>query len=608
MATDDMRLVRDYAQQQSEQAFETLVERYTNLVYSAAMRQVRDPALAADVTQAVFIILARKADRLGPTTILSSWLYRAAGYVSGSVLKGERRRQEREQEAYMQSTLNESDEAWKQIAPLLDEAMLRLAQTDRDALALRYFEDRSLYQIGVALGLSEEAAKKRVNRALEKLRASFAKRGISSTPEALADAISANSIQAAPVALAKTTSAVALAKGVAASSSTLTLVKGALKVMAWSKAQVAIVTGAAVLLAAVTTTVAVKKIEQTRANTWREKWDLSFLTRLPPRVEILPAMAGRQVNGIAHSGNDGLMGLGNDVSLMVEDAYGVSHGRTIFSVPVPEGNFDFFSNIPGRARPALQQELKKEFGLTAWGELIDTNVLVLTIQRPNAPGLKPSRPSEFVGGNEDWSTRSFSCANQPISDLDGIIQDYLGVPVVDQTGLTGNYDIHLKGDSTDEGFKRALLDQLGLQLAPANMSVDMLVVGTNDAPPLPAPLTDAEFAPRAGSDLQGFWVGLLGQGRNMVRVQFKIAEALDGTFRADAYCPEAYGTDRIPVAVSYDGTTVRAVPMVPVVGLGMFEGRLRNGNGGKEIDGNWIQGGAPTPVILTQTDYSTYRK
>src|SRR5215469_5853482 len=202
MATDDMRLVRDYADGQSAQAFETLVTRYANLVYSAALRQVRDPGLAEEVAQAVFIILAQKAGQLGTGTILSGWLYRTAGYVSGSVLKRERRRQFREQEAYMESTLNPpDDQVWKQIAPLLDEALLRLGQTDRDALVLRFFERRSLSEIGVALGANEEAAKKRVARALGKLRNYFLKRGVDSTTAIIAGTISANSLQLAPIGL-----------------------------------------------------------------------------------------------------------------------------------------------------------------------------------------------------------------------------------------------------------------------------------------------------------------------------------------------------------------------------------------------------------------------
>jgi RNA polymerase sigma factor (sigma-70 family) len=229
MTTDDMELVRQYAAHQSDSAFAALVARHTNLVYSASLRRVRDPQLAEEVTQAVFIILARKAGSLDEKTILPGWLYRTACYTSNSALKGEYRRQRREQEAYMQSTLDEAttDAAWKQMSPLLEEAMLRLGQTDRDALVLRFFEGRSLNEVGTALGASEEAAKKRVNRALEKLQKFFSKRGVSSTTATLGGAISANSVQAAPVDLAKTVAAVALAKGATASISTLTLVKAA---------------------------------------------------------------------------------------------------------------------------------------------------------------------------------------------------------------------------------------------------------------------------------------------------------------------------------------------------------------------------------------------
>jgi len=249
MTNDDMRLVREYAAHQSESAFAALVSRHTSLVYSAALRQTRDPQLAEEVTQAVFIILARKAVALGAKTILTGWLYRTACYVSGSALKRELRRQHREQEAFMQSELDaQAGSTWKQLSPLLDEAMLRLGQTDRDALVLRFFEGRSLNEVGHALGASEEAAKKRVNRALEKLRNIFAKRGVDSTTAIIAETISACSVQAAPAALAKAATAAAITKGAAASGSTLTLIKGALKIMAWTKAKTAIGIGAAAIL------------------------------------------------------------------------------------------------------------------------------------------------------------------------------------------------------------------------------------------------------------------------------------------------------------------------------------------------------------------------
>jgi DNA-directed RNA polymerase specialized sigma24 family protein len=129
MLNDDLTLLREYARRNSEEAFATLVSRHVNLVYSVALRQVRDPHLAEEITQAVFIILARKADSLGDKTILAGWLCRTARYASANALTIQRRRQRREQEAHMQSQLDqpqsdlsrrseaEAEETWRQIAP-----------------------------------------------------------------------------------------------------------------------------------------------------------------------------------------------------------------------------------------------------------------------------------------------------------------------------------------------------------------------------------------------------------------------------------------------------------------------------------------------------------
>ena len=253
---DDTTLLREYVERDSEEAFAALVTRHINKVYSVALRHTGNPHSAEEITQAVFVILAKKSRHLGKRVILSGWLYQTARLTAMTFIRGGIRRVRREQEACMQTALNENEsEAWMQIAPLLDAAMARLNEADRHAVVLRFFDGKSIREVGAALGANEDAAKKRVSRALEKLHRYFSRRGVSSTTAIIAGAISANSVQAAPVALAKSVTAIAVAKGAAASGSTLTLIKGALKIMAWTKAKTAIVVGGVMILAAGTTPV-----------------------------------------------------------------------------------------------------------------------------------------------------------------------------------------------------------------------------------------------------------------------------------------------------------------------------------------------------------------
>ena len=163
----------------------------------------------------------------------------------------------------MQNPLIETEpDIWLQIEPLLDTAVTGLSKADHDAVVLRFFDGKSMKEVGAALGASEDAAKMRVNRAIEKLRRFFAKRGIVVPVAVLTAAISTSSVQSAPASLAKITTTVALGKGATASTSTLTLIQGVLKIMAWTKAKMAIATGVAALLVAATATVVVQNRSQ----------------------------------------------------------------------------------------------------------------------------------------------------------------------------------------------------------------------------------------------------------------------------------------------------------------------------------------------------------
>jgi RNA polymerase sigma factor (sigma-70 family) len=199
----DSELLRRYAKEGNETAFAEVVRRHTDLVYSAALRIVRDAALAQDVTQSVFTKLARMAGALGgyPTPI--GWLHTTTRHTAINAVRAETRRRAREHEAFtMQSISSTPDANWEQLRPILDEAVGQLRERDRQAVLLRFFNGLSFQEVGAVIGLTEDSAQKCVDRALEKLRVWFARRGVTVSSALLATAMSANSVQAAPVGLA----------------------------------------------------------------------------------------------------------------------------------------------------------------------------------------------------------------------------------------------------------------------------------------------------------------------------------------------------------------------------------------------------------------------
>jgi len=453
---DDMTLLREYAESRSEAAFTALVERHINFVYSAALRQVRNPQLAQEVTQVVFIILARKAAKLSPKSILSGWLFRTVRFTASAQIKAAIRRQRREQEAHMETLMTQEpspEETWRKMSPLLDEALAKLSETDRQAVLLRYFENKSLAQVGGALEVNEDTARKRVSRAVEKLRQFFVRRGTALSVVAIGSALSAQAVQAAPAGLAATISATAI-KGSAGAASTLTLLKGALKLMTLAKLKIAAVTGAAVVAVAATAlaveklvveTVTVQtsgsatggadplladaaptatatraekpalslgesaaaKTRATRATEsgeiddsmwWSELNGSQAFAKLPAAFILRPTHFGAQKSGMVSSvslvnGAQEAKMLARAISFqtLLGAAYSVPASRVTFPEGMPEERVDVLLNAPGATLQMLQEAIRTQYGLGTTREMREGDVLVVKVKTPDAPGLKPSQ-------------------------------------------------------------------------------------------------------------------------------------------------------------------------------------------------------------------------
>ncbi len=242
---EDTELLRRYAEEHSEAAFTALVERRLGLVYVVALRQTGgDAHRAHDIAQTVFTHLACKASSLARQPVLAGWLYRSAQFAASDAMRTERRRQLREQKAHtMNEILSEDRSAgdWDKVRPDLDQVLSELDASDRDALVLRFLDDRPLGDVGAKLNLTENAARMRVQRALEKVRALLARRGVTSTTTALAGVLTGQAGTAAPAAIVASVSSAALAG--ATSGAAVVTATGVFKIMSTTK----IITAAAVV-------------------------------------------------------------------------------------------------------------------------------------------------------------------------------------------------------------------------------------------------------------------------------------------------------------------------------------------------------------------------
>jgi RNA polymerase sigma factor (sigma-70 family) len=344
MPNDDRQLLRRYADTGAEDEFRELVRRHLDLVYSTALRCVAgESTLAEDITQAVFADLARKAPTLAADVVVGGWLYQAARFTAAKAVRGEQRRRLREAaaaEAHMNPSEPEPD--WNRIRPLLDAAMDDLPAADRDAVVLRFFQRRELRDVGAALGLSDEAARKRVSRALERLRGFLVRRGITTTSGALATAISAHAVTSAPAGLIASVATVSLAASATASGTAFFL--KLLPAIAMTKTQTALVT--ALLLAGVATPLALRQRNENRQLR-------ASLQELQGRVANLPSPAPTGYSGPARPADDPARA--NDKAELMRLRGEIARLRTQVASsqpgPAPRANAHVKADLPLSAQP-----------------------------------------------------------------------------------------------------------------------------------------------------------------------------------------------------------------------------------------------------------------
>lgn len=589
----DIELLRQYVGQNSEEAFATLVTRYVNLVYSAAFRKTGDSHSAQEVTQAVFIILAKKARTLHEKTILSGWLYQAAQLTAANFLRKEIRRTHYEQEAGMQSLSNEPD-IWPQIVPLLEDAMGRLKEKERNAIVLRFFERKSFREIGTAFGGTENAAKQRVAYALEKLRKNFHKRGVESTPDAIAGAISANSIAIAPVGLAATISAAALAKGAVASASTLTLAHGALKLMAWTKTKTVIIGSVVTLLAVGTGVVAVSAINAMRSKaalaTMQGSWE-GTLTVSPAKLRVILNIfkTNDTYAATVDSVDQGAMGLPvPDLSARPDSIHA--------ALPAIGADFHATLSSDGTEMNGTWKQLKRSYRLTLKKTTTPDTFAVMTTDQ-YAPRSDSDLQGEWAGALKvGAATLHLNLrVSEPTpgafhAELESVDQGGVIVPVTSMTYQKPKVQITMtaidgafNGNLNNQGQLKGTWTQMRRKYP---LTFDRVQTNAQAAAEV-----QKDYGTNATYQMQGHWKGVLKVGGTQLHIVFHIALMPDGTYSATLDSPDQ-GANGLPATTA--DCDFPNVHLTWKLLDGVFAGKMESG----KLSGTWTQSKYSFPLHL----------
>lgn len=267
--------------------------------------------------------------------------------------------------------------------------------------------------------------------------------------------------------------------------------------MAWSKVKTAIVAATGVLLAAGTTMVTIKEIaHHHQESVWNRitRCDITQLEGAPQTVSIRPTRFAPNLQGQAGDVSGRLLGLRVSFDTLLARAYATTPCRILAVTSLPPGAFDYVANLPRQQTEALQQAISRQFGITARRETRETDALLLTMKRQNAPGLRPT-PVNQTADATSAGLAEFHGSHCLISSLAFHLEYYLDIPIVDRTGLGGYYDIDMKWENqagrntanqppmtNPDALKQAILDQLGLELVPSREPIEMLLVEKANQP------------------------------------------------------------------------------------------------------------------------------
>lgn len=599
---DDFKLAREYSANGSELAFNALVSRHINLVYSAALRQVGNAQLAEEVTQGVFILLARKAGSLSERTILFGWLYRTTTFVSAAAVKRELRRRRREQEAHMQSILESSnDPVWEQLMPVLDEAMAQLRDKDRNVIVLRYFENKTLQEVAAALDIEERAAQKRVARSVEKLRGIFVKRGIPIGANGVTAAISAHAVAAAPGMLSKSVSAIAAGKGVAAGASISALTKASLKLMAWAKAQTALVAVGSVVLVVGTTAVVV---EASHSGSMAKGPSLEGYwqgTTLLDDAGVGAGEAARTRVVLKFTKTNNTYSVTSDwIDLGRKD---VALGKVVYKYPS--------LHIERNVREIWNLKLNADATQMIWDHAIHfiqpAPVLFIRTATPDSPpermaekDFTPRTGSVLQGywkGEIDTGSNMTAVNVRIAEQADGTIRAEGDVPLQGLYGRPASVEYHPPTVkmfvATGAGMFQGRINSAGSEISgvwiQGGGSTPAILKRADYSAELSAQNVRTNYTFSSPTELQGHWKGtwiaVFGKITVPIRLALDIAKLPDGTFSADITSLDQFPNDGpTPAEIQYSSPDLQVT--LKKIG-GSFQGKLENG----KLVGTWLQGG-----------------